>query len=113
MAISMTFREYQKASRKTAIYPKAGKNFVYPALGLTGESGEVAEIIKRIIREKNGAIDKESKAALSKELGDVLWYLSQLATEFNISLEEIAKQNIEKLKSRKARGLLHGKGNNR
>ena len=109
----MTFKEYQRLSRKTAIYPGVGKNFVYPALGLSGESGEVAEIVKRIIREKKGLIDKESKKAISKELGDVLWYLTQLAAEFNISLEEIAKQNIEKLKSRKVRGLLHGKGNNR
>ena len=90
-----------------------GKNFVYPTLGLSGESGEVAEIIKRIIRDKNGAVDEETKAALSKELGDVLWYLTQLATEFDIPLEEIAVNNIEKLKSRKDRGLLHGKGDNR
>jgi len=109
----MDFKKYQKLSRKTAIYPGAGKNFVYPTLGLSGESGEVAEIIKRIIRDKNGAVDEETKAALSKELGDVLWYLTQLATEFDISLEEIALNNIEKLKSRKDRGLLHGKGDNR
>lgn len=109
----MTFKEYQKVSKKTAIYPDLGKNYVYPALGLAGESGEVAEVIKRIIREKNGVIDNEAKKALIKELGDVLWYLSQLATEFNISLEEVATQNIEKLKSRKRRGLLHGKGSDR
>ena len=109
----MDFKEYQKLSRKTAIYPEAGKNFVYPTLGLSGESGEVAEIIKRIIRDKNGVVDEETKTALSKELGDVLWYLAQLATEFDISLEEIAVNNIEKLKSRKDRGLLHGRGDNR
>ena len=109
----MTFKEYQKLSRKTAIYPGAGKNFVYPVLGLSGESGEVAEIVKRIIRDKNGIVDGKTKAELSKELGDVLWYLTQLATEFDISLEEIASNNIKKLKSRKDRGLLHGKGNNR
>jgi len=109
----MDFKKYQKLSRKTAIYPGVGKNFVYPTLGLSGESGEVAEIIKRIIRDKNGAVDEETKAALSKELGDVLWYLTQLATEFDIPLEEIAVNNIEKLKSRKDRGLLHGKGDNR
>ncbi len=109
----MTFKEYQKLSRKTAIYPGVGKNFVYPALGLSGESGEVAEIVKRIIRDKKGVVDQNSKAEISRELGDVLWYLTQLATEFGISLEEIASNNIKKLKSRKDRGLLHGKGNNR
>ncbi|MDO8663438.1 MAG: nucleoside triphosphate pyrophosphohydrolase family protein [Candidatus Wildermuthbacteria bacterium] len=109
----MTFQEYQKLSRETAIYPNADKNFIYPALGLAGETGEVAEIIKRIIRDKNGLADEETKAMLIKELGDVLWYLSQLATEFGLSLDEIAADNIKKLQDRKARGALHGKGDNR
>lgn len=109
----MDFSEYQKLSRETAIYPEAGKNFIYPALGLAGESGEVAEIIKRIIRDKQGLADEETKTALIKELGDVLWYLAQLATEFGLSFEEIAATNIEKLRSRKDRGKLGGKGNNR
>lgn len=109
----MTFKEYQKLSRETAIYPNRDKNFIYPTLGLAGEAGEVAEIIKRIIRDEEGLIDERVKSELLKELGDVLWYLSQLATEFNISLDEIAAKNIEKLKDRKERGALHGKGNNR
>lgn len=109
----MTFKEYQKLSRETAIYPNRDKNFIYPALGLAGEAGEVAEIIKRIIRDEEGLFDERVKSELLKELGDVLWYLSQLATEFNISLDEIAAKNIEKLKDRKERGALHGKGNNR
>ena len=109
----MNFEEYQKLSRETAIYPNRDKNFIYPTLGLTGEAGEVAEIIKRIMRDGEGLIDERVKSELLKELGDVLWYLSQLATEFNISLDEIAAKNIEKLKNRKERGTLHGKGNNR
>jgi NTP pyrophosphatase (non-canonical NTP hydrolase) len=110
----MTFKEYQKLSKKTAIYPEVGNNFVYPALGLAGESGEVAEIIKRIIRdEKEKVINKETKETLEKELGDVLWYLAQLATEFDISLEDVAFNNIKKLKSRGERNVLHGKGDNR
>lgn len=109
----MTFQEYQKLSRETAIYPNRDKNFIYPTLGLAGEAGEVAEIIKRIIRDEEGLIDERVKSELLKELGDVLWYLSQLAAEFNISLDEIAAKNIEKLKDRKERGALHGKGNNR
>lgn len=109
----MDFQEYQKLSRETAVYPEAGKNFVYPTLGLAGESGEVAEIIKRVIRDKNGIADEETKTALVKELGDVLWYLAQVAAEFGLSFDEIAVTNIEKLKSRKDRGMLHGKGDNR
>ena len=109
----MTFKEYQKLSRKTAIYPDLNKNFIYPTLGLAGETGEVVENIKKIVRDKNKLIDKKTKSELSKELGDVLWYLSQLAAELNISLDEIAVKNIEKLQSRKKRGTLRGKGNNR
>jgi len=99
----MTFKEYQKLSRETAIYPDLNKNFIYPTLGLAGETGEVVENIKKIIRDKNKLIDKKTKSELSKELGDVLWYLSQLAAELNISLDEIAIKNIEKLQSRKKR----------
>ena len=109
----MDFKEYQKLSRETAIYPGAGKNFIYPALGLAGETGEVAEIIKRVLRDNNNLIDDRVKAELTKELGDVLWYLSQLATETGLSFDEIASKNIEKLQDRKNRGALHGKGNNR
>ncbi|MFH1181122.1 MAG: nucleoside triphosphate pyrophosphohydrolase family protein [bacterium] len=109
----MDFREYQKLSRKTAIYPNLDKNFIYPTLGLVGESGEVAEIIKRIIRDNNNIVDEKVKMELTKELGDVLWYLSQLAMEFNLSLDEIASDNIKKLQDRKARDSLHGKGNER
>ena len=109
----MTFKEYQKLSRKTAIYPDLNKNFIYPALGLAGETGEVIEAIKKTIRDKNKLIDRQTKSELAKELGDVLWYLSQLASELNIPLEEIAIKNIEKLQSRKNRGTLHGKGSNR
>jgi len=109
----MTFEEYQKLSRETAIYPDKDKNFVYPTLGLVGEAGEVAEKIKKILRDKNSVIDEETKKELAKELGDVLWYLSQLITELNLSLDEIASLNIDKLSSRKERGTLHGSGDNR
>ena len=109
----MTFKEYQKLSRKTAIYPEINKNFIYPTLGLVGEAGEVAENIKKIIRDKNNLIDKKTRLELSKELGDVLWYLSQLSTELDISLDNIASENIKKLQSRKKRGVLHGRGSNR
>lgn len=110
----MTFEEYQKISRKTAIYKDADKNFIYPTLGLVGEAGEVAEKIKRILRgENDGIINKEIRVEIEKELGDVLWYLAQLATELNVSLEEVAEKNIEKLQSRLERGVLHSAGDNR
>lgn len=109
----MDFKEYQEKSRKTAIYPKVGENFVYPALGLGDEAGEVLGKIKKVFRDKNGIVDEETKAAIKKELGDVLWYLAQLSTELEISLQDVAESNIEKLYSRMERGTLHGDGDNR
>ena len=109
----MDFEEYQKKSRKTAIYPNKGNNFIYPVLGLVGESGEVAEKIKKVLRDNEGIIDDTRKEEIKKELGDVLWYLAQIATELDISLDEIARLNIKKLESRMKRNKLHGSGDNR
>lgn len=106
----MEFSEYQTQSRTTAIYPDAGQNFVYPTLGLAGEAGEVAEKVKKVIRDKNGKLDQETISLLTKELGDVLWYVSQLATELGVQLDDIAKENLAKLQSRKDRGQLSGSG---
>ena len=109
----MDFEEYQKRSRKTAIYPNKGNNFVYPVLGLVGESGEVAEKIKKVLRDNGGIVDETRKEEIKKELGDVLWYLAQIATELDISLNEVARLNVEKLESRMERNKLHGSGDNR
>jgi len=109
----MTFEEYQAKSRVTALYPDQGKNFIYPTLGLTGESGEVAEKIKKVLRDKGGVIDDEVRGQVKKELGDVLWYLSQLASELGLTLEDVAAANIDKLYSRMERGTLHGNGDDR
>ncbi|MCD6270211.1 nucleoside triphosphate pyrophosphohydrolase family protein [bacterium] len=109
----MTFKEYQKLSKETAIYPNVGNNFIYPTLGLCGESGEISEKIKKVLRDKKGEISSNDRIELSKELGDVLWYLAQIATELDLSLEQIAKENLEKLMSRKKRGVLGGSGDNR
>ena len=109
----MTFEEYQKLSRKTALYPNAGSNFVYPTLGLAGEAGEVAEKIKKVIRDKNSVVSEETKIEIAKELGDVLWYATQIATELGLSLDSIADSNIKKLYSRLDRGTLGGDGDNR
>ena len=109
----MTFEEYQKNANETAIYPLRGSNIYYPALGLSGEAGEVAEKVKKIMRDKAGRVDEGDRTALKKELGDVLWYVSQVAYEFGLDLEDIAKENLEKLKSRQERGKLTGSGDNR
>lgn len=109
----MTFDEYQKLSRKTAIYPNKGKNFIYPTLGLAGEAGEIANKVKKVERDNGGVINEETKKEISKELGDVLWYLAQLSTELNLSLKEVAIENMKKLKSRQKRGKLKKSGDNR
>ncbi|MFC1629978.1 nucleoside triphosphate pyrophosphohydrolase family protein [Patescibacteria group bacterium] len=109
----MTFEEYQKLSRETAIYPDLGKNFIYPVLGLVGESGEIAEKIKKVLRDDKGIISEEKKQEILKELGDVLWYVSQIATELDLPLDKVASFNIEKLSSRKERNKLSGSGDNR
>jgi len=109
----MNFDEYQKKSRETVIYPDLGSNYIYPTLGLAGESGEVSDKIKKVIRDDAGVPSLEKIVDIKKELGDVLWYVSQLSTELGLSLEEIAQSNLDKLFSRKDRGVLHGSGDNR
>ncbi|MFA5318186.1 MAG: nucleoside triphosphate pyrophosphohydrolase family protein [Patescibacteria group bacterium] len=109
----MTFNEYQKESRKTAIYPNTGNNMIYPVLGLVGESGEVAEKMKKILRDDSGKVSEEKREEIKKELGDVMWYIAQIATELGVELEEVAAKNLEKLLSRMERGKLGGSGDNR
>lgn len=116
----MTFEEYQKRCGETAMYRdstdavlRKEHKFIYPALGLAGETGEVLEKIKKTVRDKGGVVDEETRQALAKELGDVMWYVAQLATELGLSLDEVASANVEKLQSRKSRGALHGSGDDR
>jgi NTP pyrophosphatase (non-canonical NTP hydrolase) len=109
----MEFDDYQKRSRETAIYPDAGRNFVYPTLGLVGEAGEVADKLKKTIRDDNGILTEKKKEEVKKELGDVLWYVAQVASELELSLNEIAEHNMNKLLSRKDRGVISGSGDDR
>ncbi len=109
----MNFTDYQTKSRATAKYPVIGHGVIYPTLGLTNEAGEVAGKIKKIFRDKDGIIGEAERAALMSELGDVLWYLSQTATELDLSLDEIAEHNIHKLLDRLERGKIQGDGDNR
>ena len=106
----MDFDEYQANAKKTAVYPDnlAGR-FYYPALGLAGEAGELCNKIKKIARD-SAPIDKEQ---IKGELGDCLWYIAQLATEFGIGLDEIGVHNIAKLASRAQRGVIKGSGDKR
>ncbi len=109
----MTFEEYQLKARETAIYPDKDNNFIYPTLGLVGEAGEVAEKMKKVLRDDGGVISEEKKEEITKELGDVLWYIANLSKELKIPLEDVAQKNIEKLQSRQQRNELHGSGDNR
>jgi NTP pyrophosphatase (non-canonical NTP hydrolase) len=109
----MELSEYQRRSRATAVYPDAGSNLTYPALGLCGEAGEAAEKVKKAIRDDGGELTPERRAALAAELGDVLWYVAQLATEAGLDLDALAHENLEKLLSRRDRNALQGSGDTR
>ncbi len=109
----MDLNEYQNKSKETALYPNVGNNFVYPTLGLAGEAGEVADKVKKVLRDKNGLFGIEEKRQLKLELGDVLWYVAQLATELGFDLNDVALENIDKLTSRSKRGKISGSGDNR
>jgi len=96
----MNFKEYQSKASVTALYPKRLNNLEYPTLGLAGEAGEVANIVKKIQRDFGGEITDEIRGKLKDELGDVLWYISACADELELTLEEIAQFNVEKLATR-------------
>lgn len=110
----MDFSEYQERALETFLQSKEWEFAVpYLTLGLNGEAGEVAEKVKKLYRDNGGVLTPEAREALVKEMGDVLWYLAVLAHVLEVPLEEVARQNIEKLASRKERGSLRGEGDNR
>ena len=109
----MDLNSYQTSALQTAIYPNMSSNFAYPALGLVGEAGEVADKLKKVIRDNGGELTQPVKDAVAKELGDVLWYLAILAYELDYDLNTIAQGNLDKLASRQERGVLSGSGDNR
>lgn len=106
----MTLNEYQRGAMETAIYPQP---IIYPALGMCGEAGEVADKVKKVLRDNNSEFTEEKKREIAMEVGDVLWYVATLANDLGYSLEEIAKMNYDKLKSRQMRGKIGGSGDNR
>lgn len=109
----LSIAEYQRESRKTAIYPPIGGPEVYPALGLANEAGEVLGKIKKVYRDKGGEYTTKDLEAIGDELGDVLWYVSQLASELGLNMHELMSRNINKLRSRQKRGVLGGSGDKR
>lgn len=115
--------EYQQRALETAVYPKEFKT-IYPALGMNGEAGEVADKVKKILRGDEGIIMKRmdtneicvsdgKREEIALEVGDVLWYCATLAHDLGYTLQEIAEMNYVKLKSREERGKIGGSGDNR
>jgi NTP pyrophosphatase (non-canonical NTP hydrolase) len=103
---------YQQVAKTTAIYPRE-QAIIYPTLGLTGEAGEVANKVKKIIRDGSNSKDEKLVSEIKAEIGDCLWYIAVLADDFNIKLSDIASANLEKLANRKKKGTIHGSGDTR
>ncbi len=111
---NMTFDEYQNKAMTTAINTnRTFEALMYRTLGLTGEAGEVAEKVKKIIRDKDCKLDSQDKDELVKELGDVLWYVQALANYLEVPLSRVAEVNLQKVLDRKDRGVTGGSGDNR
>ena len=113
----MKFNEYQSKAIKFDLFKNnasiCGNGFLEKVLGLVGEAGETADKFKKIIRDKNGAISDEDRTAIMKELGDVLWYISSIASYLGLSLDDVAQMNIKKLDERDKHNSLHGEGDDR
>ena len=103
---------YQKVALTTAIYPRE-QAIIYPTLGLTGEAGEVANKVKKIIRDGSDSKDEKLVSEIKSEIGDCLWYIAVLASDFGIKLSDIASANIEKLALRQKNNTIHGSGDDR
>ena len=108
----MNFKEYQDKAVATAIYG-SGNTIVYPALGLGNEAGEVQGKIKKVLRDNDGMFSPEKTEEIGAEIGDILWYMAALCRDLQLSLEDIAINNIKKLEDRQARGVIQGSGDNR
>ena len=129
----MTFEENQKAVHETAEYPEIivsdqnrldaitsdtppnniRSNYIYPALGLAGEAGEVVEKIKKVVRNNNGVINQKETNEIFKEIGDVFWYCTELINCLGGSIEEVLQMNLDKLKDRSERNMIKSQGDNR
>ena len=112
---TLTFWGYQDACKRTAVYPGSGESagLTYTALGLVGEAGEIANKVKKVLRDDGGDLSAERRMALAGELGDVLWYVAQVATEAGLDLDFVAAANLHKLADRQEREVLRGSGDER
>ncbi len=108
----MTLNEYQNHALETAIYPETHP-IIYPTLGLTGEAGEVADKVKKVIRDGHEEFTDEKRREIVKEIGDVLWYCATLSHDLGYELDEVAQMNVDKLRSRMERHHISGSGDNR
>ena len=108
----MTLNEYQQHALETAIYPDE-RRIIYPTLGLTGEAGEVADKVKKVIRDGHEEFTPEKRLEIVKEIGDVLWYCATLSHDLGFDLEEVAQTNVDKLRSRMQRHRIAGSRDNR
>lgn len=104
----MNFNEYQE---KLMAYRMPSADATYALLGLAGEAGEVCSLAAKGIRD--GYNYDSLKAALKKELGDVLWFVAAVAESYDLTLDEVALANYEKITSRFERGVIGGSGDNR
>lgn len=110
----MTLDEYQKEALVTAVFKEDKfQDLAHWVFGITGEAGEIAEKIKKIVRDKDGKLTDKDKEEIIKEIGDVLWYLAVLSEHLDIKFNEVARRNITKLRSRQSRGKIGGSGDNR
>lgn len=109
-----TFREYQRRAHETSHNTEIGGNaLLYPVLGLVGESGELANKIKKIYRDNDGQMGGVHHDRLVEETGDILWYVSEICTQLGVALEYVAAVNLRKLADRAERGVIGGSGDNR
>ena len=118
----MSPNEYQKKAHTFSGYPSCRVglddtnhtvDYVYPALGLSEEAGEASGKFAKAVRDNGGVIDEARKVEIVKELGDVCWFVAELSTLLGVDLETVMEKNIEKLTSRKERGVIGGSGDNR
>ena len=108
----MIIQDYQNIASKFAIYKEQYK-VTYPALGLASEAGEVSDKVKKVLRDNDGEFDPTAKTEIAKEIGDVLWYCAALCGDLDITLEQCAQMNLDKLNSRLSRNVINGSGDNR
>lgn len=108
----MNLNDYQKEALSTAVYG-SGSKIIYPTLGLAGEAGEVADKVKKVLRDNDGHFDESHKVKIAAEIGDVLWYIAALSNDLGFTMEDIANMNIAKLRQRRENNTIHGEGDNR